>query len=93
MSQLEAILVVAPNKSTGGETVWRQEGLLRAADIAGIHAIIPPQPNFTDEQVLNALTEERRKEIINQRVNHLPEGDFTDAEGRLRLGHLHVLKE
>lgn len=90
---MEAIVVVAPNKSTGGETVWRQEGLLRAAEIAGIRANILPQPNFTDEEVLNALTEERRKEIINQRVNHLPEGDFTDAEGRLRLGHLHCLKE
>lgn len=90
---MEAIVVVAPNKSTGGETVWRQEGLLRAAEIAGIHAQILPQPNFTDEEVLNALTEDRRAEIINQRVNNLPEGDFTDAEGRLRLGHLHCLKE
>lgn len=84
---------MAPNKSTGGETIWRQEGLLRAAEIAGIHATILPQPNFTDEEVLNALTEDRRKEIINQRLNNLPEGDFTDAEGRLRLGHLHVLNE
>ncbi len=73
--------------------MWRQEGLLRAAELTGIHATILPQPNFTDEQVLNAMTEERRKEIMNQRENNLPEGDFTDAEGRLRLGHLHVLQQ
>ncbi len=85
--------MVAPNKSTGGETVWRQEGLLRAAELSGIRVSILPQPNFTDEQVLMAMTEDRRKEIMDQRENNLPEGDFTDAEGRLRLGHLHVLQQ
>lgn len=84
-------MVVAPNKSTGGETVWRQEGLLRAADLTGLKVLIPPQPNFTMEEILNSIVEDRRKAILEQMANGT-EGEFTDAEGRLRLGHLHALK-
>lgn len=43
------------------------------------------------EEILNSIVEDRRKEIIEQMQNGT-EGEFTDAEGRLRLGHLHVLK-
>lgn len=53
---------------------------------------ILPQPNFTDHEVLMSLTEQRRNTIIEQRKKN-EEGEFTDAEGRLRLGHLHVLKK
>lgn len=53
---------------------------------------ILPQPNFTDHEVLMSLTEQRRNAIIEQRKKN-EEGEFTDAEGRLRLGHLHVLKK
>lgn len=44
-------------------------------------------------QILASLTEERRKAIIQQQEKGEPDGEFTDAEGRLRLGHLHVLKQ
>lgn len=40
-----------------------------------------------------SLTEERRNEIIERRKKNDSEGEFTDAEGKLRLGHLHVLKQ
>ena len=82
---------MAPNWITGGETVWRQDGLLRAADLTGLKVLIPPQPNFTMEEILNSIVEDRRNSIIEHMKNGT-EGEFTDAEGRLRLGHLHALK-
>lgn len=66
---------------------------MRAAELTGLNVDILPQPNFTMDEVLAALTEDRRKTIIEQMEKGGPEGDFTDAEGRLRLGHLHVLKQ
>lgn len=44
-------------------------------------------------EILAAIVEDRRKVVIEQMEKGGPEGDFTDAEGRLRLGHLHVLKQ
>ncbi|MCJ1462265.1 hypothetical protein MMC07_000865 [Pseudocyphellaria aurata] len=44
------------------------------------------------EAVLAAIAEDRRKILIEHMEKGGPDGDFTDAEGRLRLGHLHVLK-
>ncbi|MCJ1469737.1 hypothetical protein MMC07_008378 [Pseudocyphellaria aurata] len=43
-------------------------------------------------EILASIVEDRRKEIIEHMEKGGPDGDFTDAEGRLRLGHLHVLK-
>lgn len=45
------------------------------------------------QEILASIVEDRRKVIIEQMEKGGPEGDFTDAEGRLRLGHLHVLKQ
>lgn len=43
------------------------------------------------EEILNSIVEDRRRVIIEHMKNGT-EGEFTDAEGRLRLGHLHALK-
>lgn len=43
-------------------------------------------------EALAAMTESRRKTIL-ENIAKGESGDFTDAEGRLRLGHLHVLKQ
>lgn len=44
------------------------------------------------EEALAAMTEDRRKKIIENNEKGVA-GDFTEAEGKLRLGHLHVLKQ
>ena len=45
------------------------------------------------KEILDSIVEDRRKQIIENKEKGLPEGDFTDAEARLRLVHLHVLKQ
>lgn len=66
---------------------------MRAAELTGLNIDIPPQPNFTEAEILASIAEDRRKVIIENKEKGLPDGDFTDAEGKLRLGHLHVLKQ
>lgn len=66
---------------------------MRAAELTGLNVDIPPQPNFTEAEILASIAEDRRKVIIENKEKGLPDGDFTDAEGKLRLGHLHVLKQ
>lgn len=44
-------------------------------------------------EVLASIAEDRKKIIIEQTEKGGPDGEFTDMEGRLRLGHLTVLKQ
>ncbi len=66
--------------------------MMRAADLTGLKIDILPQPNFTMEEILGSIVEDRRQKVMEQMEQGI-EGDFTDAEGRLRLGHLHILKK
>lgn len=87
--QFESILVVSPNKSLGGETIWRQEGMHRAANLTGLTIHIPSQPNFPLSldstpwltTVLKAKIEEDTGE----------DGKLHNGQLMSRLGHLNVL--
>lgn len=87
--QFESIFVVSPNKSLGGETVWRQEGMIRAANFTGLTIHIPPQPNFPLS--LNTtpwLTPGLRAKIKEDTGE---DGKLHNGQLMSRLGHLNVL--
>ena len=89
MKQFKSIFVVSPNESLGGETIWRQEGMKRAANLTGLTIHIPTQPNF----VLSLNSTPWLTPVLKAKIQEDNGDDGKLHNGQLmsRLSHLNVL--